>query len=257
MLGDVNPRDVRATPAEPVVYTGHDNVTATQLQRYAVNKFVNLDFTAATRMVLVLIRGEGLQDYVFDSDVTVGIIDWAQGGGRIEFDLSQFALAVGVYDSHLVVYDTQHPDGQVIIDGKDSARVLFEVREVFVSGNPPPTIPGGGDSGIRQAGETISALRVVYELHGQVFLLDQADATHIDLLLGIAITSGDVGDTIIVQRAGTLDDANWTWTADPVYLGSNGMITQVAPTTGFRVRLGASPMPTRINLDISEPIDLG
>lgn len=257
MLGDVSPRDVRTSPAEPVIYRGRDNIVVAEFQQFNGTKFVALDFSAVTRVVLALTRTQGQADYVFDSQITAGVIDWLQGGGLMQFDVTQYALTAGYYDARLVVYDTQHTEGQVVVDGQDSARLLFEVREIFSAGNPPPVIPSGGDSAIRQAGETISALKVVYELDGQVFVLDQADAAHVDLLLGVAITSGNAGDTIIVQRAGTLDDAGWAWTADPVYLGSAGAITQVPPTTGFRVRLGASPMPTRINLEISEPIDLG
>lgn len=124
-------------------------------------------------------------------------------------------------------------------------------------GSPGEPGPAGDSSVQRVAGETISALRVVYELDGEVFALDPTDEVHVDLVLGVARTSAMIGEAVNIQRSGPIDDSSWTWTPNPVYLGSNGALTQTPPATGFRVRIGASPEPTRLNIDISEPIDLG
>ncbi len=116
--------------------------------------------------------------------------------------------------------------------------------------------PSGGNAVQRVAGEVLSALRVVYELDGEVFYLDPADAAHVDQVLGVTLTSALLGQPINVQSAGTLDDATWAFTPGPVWLGAAGSLTQLPPAGGFDVLIGAAVSATRINLNIQEPIDL-
>lgn len=120
----------------------------------------------------------------------------------------------------------------------------------------PPGAPGpaGGASIQRLAGETLSSLRMVYELNGQVYLLSAADAAHIDLLLGLALTAAPAGTATNIQLIGAVDDAAWSWTPGPVWLGTNGALTQAPPTSGFDVRLGAAVSATRVILNIEEPV---
>lgn len=137
-----------------------------------------------------------------------------------------------------------------------------EVHSTTVGEQGPPGrqgIPGpaGGAAVERVAGETLSALRVVYELDGQVFALDYRDASAIYLLLGLTLTAAAAGGHINVQRSGPLDDAAWNWTPGPVWLGADGGLTQVAPVDGFCVLLGSAVSPTRLILDFHQPISMG
>ncbi|SDJ61660.1 hypothetical protein [Pseudomonas indica] len=116
--------------------------------------------------------------------------------------------------------------------------------------------PEGGTSLQRLAGEVLSALRVVYELDGVVRILDYRDAAHIDLLLGITLTAADPGIPVNVQRTGVIEDNSWTWTPGPVWLGTNGDLTQIPPADGYDVLLGAAMSATRITLDLQPPIQL-
>lgn len=124
----------------------------------------------------------------------------------------------------------------------------------------PPGIgipgPAGGSALQRTAGETISALRAVYELDRQVFLLDQADAAHIDFLLGITLNAADISTPVNVQRSGVLDDASWRWLPGRVWLGADGLLTQTPPTSGFDLAIGTAVSPTRITLNLQDPIEL-
>ena len=123
-------------------------------------------------------------------------------------------------------------------------------------GRPGVPGPAGGSAFQRLAGETLSALRVVYELAGQVFALDVGDAEHIDLLLGVTLTAADPGAAINVQRSGAIDDAGWSWLPGLVWLGASGALTQTPPVDGFAVLLGAAVSATRITLNIQPAIQL-
>lgn len=116
--------------------------------------------------------------------------------------------------------------------------------------------PDGGSAFTRTAGESLSALRVVYEIDGDVFYLDPDDEDHIDLLLGITLTAADIGTPVNVQRSGVLEDSAWNWNLGRVWLGANGTLTQTPPLFGFDVLIGYAVSPTRITLNIQDPIQL-
>lgn len=116
--------------------------------------------------------------------------------------------------------------------------------------------PAGGSAFQRAAGEDMSALRVVYELDGEVFYLDYRDEAHINLVMGMTLTAAQVGEPINVQRSGFVDDTGWNWVPGPVWLGVAGSITQVPPSDGFDILLGAAVSATRITLNIQPPVEL-
>ncbi len=114
--------------------------------------------------------------------------------------------------------------------------------------------PAGGATVRRTAGETLSALRAVYELDGSVFLLAPDDEDHIDLLLGITITAAASGSPVNVQLIGALDDDAWSLIPGLVWLGASGTLTQIPPTSGFDVRIGSAVSTSRVTLNIEEPV---
>ena len=130
-----------------------------------------------------------------------------------------------------------------------------EVR-LISSGDQGPPGPPGGVVIQRSAGHLISALRVVYEASGLVYVLDYRDAAHIDLLVGITMTAADGGAPIAIQRAGEISDSGWAWTPGRVYLGVAGQLTQTPPETGYSVLIGSAVSATRILLNLQDPIEL-
>lgn len=153
----------------------------------------------------------------------------------------------------LITSEQQHH--LVRADQAESRVVLAGVRgRVGAMGEPGPI---GGSALQRVAGTALSALRVVYELDGQVFLLDYLDADHINLALGVTLTAAPQGGALNVQRSGAMDDASWNWTPGLVWLGSNGALTQAPVVTGFRLNVGVAVSPTRLLLNLEYPIDLG
>jgi len=123
-------------------------------------------------------------------------------------------------------------------------------------GRPGEPGPAGGASVQRTAGANLSALVAVYELNGAVHALGADDALHIDLLLGITLTAAQAGDPVNVQRLGAIEDIAWNWVPGRVYLGANGALTQTPPTGGFDLLIGSATSPTRIALNLQDPISL-
>ncbi|WP_051298826.1 hypothetical protein [Marinobacterium litorale] len=157
----------------------------------------------------------------------------------------------------------------VDIDDPASVQLGFSqtVHQVCLQSSAPPqvtlalTAPGPpgppGDSIVSlQAGTTISALRAVYELDGQVYPLDAGDADHIELLVGVTTTAASAGGNVSVQRFGKLSDSGWAWTPGTIWLGANGALTQTPPTTGFDLDIGSATSATEIIIDSQPPIAL-
>lgn len=116
--------------------------------------------------------------------------------------------------------------------------------------------PAGGSTLQRAAGELISALRVLYELDGSVYLLDYRDAANIDLILGISLTAAGAGETLNVQRSGVIEDSGWSWAPGRVWLGADGALTQTPPTDGYDVLIGAAVASGRLLLNLQDPLEL-
>lgn len=162
----------------------------------------------------------------------------------------------------------------VAVEGDCPALVIESLQEYAVTVEPPADVlvvtvgeqgppgrqgipgPAGGSSLQRLAGESLSALRAVYELDGHVCLLDYRDTDHIDLLLGITLTAAPAGEPVNVQRSGVIDDASWSWAPGRVWLGIDGRLTQAPPADGFDVLIGAAMSTTRITLNLTDPIEL-
>lgn len=90
--------------------------------------------------------------------------------------------------------------------------------------------------------------------------VDYADKdTPADMTTVLGVTLGAVisgADTTVVTL-GEMVDVTWNWTPDgTLYLGSNGLITQTVPTTGFLICVGVALSATTILIRLSSPIIL-
>lgn len=90
------------------------------------------------------------------------------------------------------------------------------------------------------AGESISALRWVYQASdGLVYLAQNTDFSQSLGILGITTTSATSGGELSIQTGGLVSDASFFFGLDiPLWLGLNGVTTQVPPTTGNLVIVG-------------------
>lgn len=144
----------------------------------------------------------------------------------------------------------------LVVEPEQAPVALVATGEQGPPGRPGEPGPAGGSALQRVAGETLSALRAVYELDGVVRYLDYRDADHVALLIGVTITAGLASEPVNIQSAGPLTDASWQWAPGPVWVGSAGQLTQAPPDDGFDLLIGSAVSATRIQLNLQRPIDL-
>lgn len=260
MLGDIDPARVRVEAWAPTVYRGRDNTLVVKLVQYSDSqrRDVPLDLSQVTRMVLVLADASPV--VAFDSAVAPDTLDWTtHGTGVLELVIAKYALRVGTYRAQLIAFDAEHPAGQVLVSSLATKNEFtLTVTEVLSSGTMPAPMPVGGESTVRTAGQTLSALRVVYERQGKVYLLDPSDpfSEDVQFMLGVTVSAAQEGQDVIVQRSGTIDDAGWAWAEGLVFVGAAGTMTQTPPVAGWELVVGSAPSATRLNISFDEPVRL-
>jgi hypothetical protein len=125
---------------------------------------------------------------------------------------------------------------------------------------PISLLPDLGDAvTTATASINLSALRaVILDNAGQFAYADSSTPSHAYRVAGIlpyAISQGAEG---IAYRLGEISDAVWSWTrGSPIFLGTNGQLTQTPATTGILLVLAQPISPTVINLVQPVPILLG
>ncbi len=165
--------------------------------------------------------------------------------------------------------------GSVVVTAKDTAVVVSERERAVVVTPPQPQTavvvrgvpgprgrqgeigPAGGAAFTRTTPGALSALRVVWEdVDGAVYPIDPEDDAHIDLISGLTLTATPGAGEVTVQRSGPVDDSAWSWAPGRVWLGAAGALTQNPPLDGTDVLIGYAVSPTRLYLDIQDPIHL-
>ena len=158
------------------------------------------------------------------------------------------------------------PTEQVLLEASQDNTLLEPVQELVLlteaqQGPPGPAgIPGpaGGQVLQRKAGMDMSALLVVYEdLFGSVWPADPDAESDVLALLGVTVSAAEGGQPIHVQRMGHIDENAWQLQPGKrVFLGKQGRLTQDPPQGGFDALIGIAISPTRLLLNIQDPIEL-
>lgn len=124
-----------------------------------------------------------------------------------------------------------------------------------VAGAPGPT---GGVAVQHTAGVALGGHRMVVLDNSQLAIYaDCAISAHAHKVLGM--TSGAVvsGDTATIQTGGEMTEPSWNWTlGTPVWLSTNGQLTQTVPTTGFSLIIGFPISATTLFVSKREPLIL-
>ena len=133
---------------------------------------------------------------------------------------------------------------RVVVTKKTSRIVKAATRTVLnVSG-----LAGAASFVVVEAATPLSALKVV--THDGRYA-DHTDPTTI-AIAGITVTAGL---TVQVQTYGELTDAQWAWTPNlPLFVGTDGTLTQTEPATGYFLRVGEAISATSIMVRIEPPI---
>jgi len=122
---------------------------------------------------------------------------------------------------------------------------------------PVEIVSGSSNIEFDLADGAVSAIKAIYKTINGISQADKdinlAEAT----VIGISITGNTSGNQVKYQIIGRLEDSSFNFPLnDPLYLGNNGSITNVAPTTGYRTQIGSSLGTGAIKIQLEEPIEL-
>ena len=123
--------------------------------------------------------------------------------------------------------------------------------------NPPNPVQAANLE-IRNSGEPISALKLVYSFDANTVMLASSVGTINEArAFGVAITAANTNESMQLQTFGVLRDSSFTFPAnDLLFVAANGSITNVAPITGYRTVIGTSQGIGSIFINIQETITL-
>lgn len=140
---------------------------------------------------------------------------------------------------------TQQPSGSVVV-------VPLEGPQ----GQPGQSGSGSDVGQVRvslTASATLSGHRAVtLRPNGELEYADNTTPSHLHVpiwLTTAAIMSGNSGEVLLY---GVFTEPSWSWTPDaPLYLGTNGVITQTVPTPPalFLAQVGIATGPTTVFID--------
>jgi hypothetical protein len=105
------------------------------------------------------------------------------------------------------------------------------------------------------AGMNLGGERVVIDTPTGAIYADSSNLAHANCVVGVTLNSALHNDIVNVRSENELEEPSWSWTPGaPIYLGLNGLMTQVQPSTGFNLQLGYAVTATRIYISIGVPI---
>lgn len=160
---------------------------------------------------------------------------------------------------YVVVTDQEISIVEVVTE--DSIVVVSDCVGIQGIPGPPgpqgPPGPGGSDANKLQfgveAGFTVQAFRLVVPraLDTNVRHALPDYAPHADRPLWVTLSAALPGETVQVIAIGQVENPAWNWTQDPIYLGPDGTLTQIVPSTPdavFSTQVGYPLNPTCIYL---------
>lgn len=147
----------------------------------------------------------------------------------------------------------------VIVEVVTPALPLIEV-ELGIPGPPGPPGPAGAAAMNFTANGAIGGHRVL--------ALDAANAViyagndlpgTANKIIGMSLNAASPGGALNVVRSGEVIEPGWNWiTTLPVYLGTNGLLTQTPPVSpaAYSLIVGFPTSATGLFLSVREPITL-
>lgn len=85
---------------------------------------------------------------------------------------------------------------------------------------------------------------------------DFTDISTLGKVIGITQVAVDIGESVNIVYAGNLNGFTGLTINEPVYLSSNGTLTQILPTSGYIQKLGQATSSDTILININAPIEV-
>lgn len=156
-------------------------------------------------------------------------------------------------------------DGTVgVVTSTQTNNISTEVDKsttVVSSGEQGPQgIPGDSINYVNLlSGQALSGHKVVSSNNlGYAVYADSTVADTGNKVLGITTGAVSNGSIAQIQIVGVLEEPTWSWNLiDPIFIGTNGQLTQTPPETGYLYIVAFPMTPTKIFIDKQPPIMLG
>jgi len=165
------------------------------------------------------------------------------------------ALFIEAQDERSVI-DAQAPAFAIVDEERVSTiEQPSEIALLFGPEQGPPGTAGEAPLLVKVAGETLSGHRAVFvDTDGKFYYADKDDEAA-RVVAGITTGAVVVGGIATARFAGVLVEPSWAWTpALPIFLSTNGMLTQSAPSTGYVVEIGRALTATSILVEFGTPV---
>jgi len=155
---------------------------------------------------------------------------------------------------------------EVHIDAGDIVTVNASSEQVEVTVPVVPSVQvlvgasvGGNIDDIHYAAVPLSGHRVVFydSGSGSWVYADKDTPSHSDVQLGVLIGAIGAGQYGAARLTGIIEEPTWNWPAPCVlYLGNNGYITDIPPSSGFSAEIGRAITSTKIMVEPEMAIHL-
>ena len=132
---------------------------------------------------------------------------------------------------------------------------VTELIEVGGRQGVPGPVGSGSNIAFRTvAGEDLERLRIVRSTGDKTYYADAEIEAHAGHVLGVTDETNTQGLGVDVIVSGTMREVAWNWGDGPIYLGSNGNLTQSPSATGFIIQIGVAISDTEMFVNVQQPI---
>jgi hypothetical protein len=148
-------------------------------------------------------------------------------------------------------------DSNVLIESSTTDTVTI-IESISVGPQGPPGTGGTSSDLSIVAAIALGGHRIVVpDSNGKAIYADNTISSHANKVLGMTTGAIVEGGTATVKTEGEITESSWSWTLDtPIWLSTNGLMTQTPPTTGFSLIIGFPISATKLFIDLREPIFL-
>lgn len=172
-------------------------------------------------------------------------------------------IAAGTSHAYASAYQANTQDSSIV---SVRSRAQFDMVRPFVGVDVGPAGPTGpvGATGPAGDGSTFPSTATQLTAIGNALRAaganscaraDSSDVADAGLVIGIATNDAAVSETVQVRAAGYMTHGSWTWTAgQQIFVGVDGVLTQVAPTSGFCQTIALAVTSTTILVRLNSPI---
>lgn len=132
--------------------------------------------------------------------------------------------------------------------------IQTQVSIDWVQGLPGPA--GDGTTFTLVADQSIGGHRVVRSTATGCDYADSSILSHLGKVVGITNAATSAGQSVKIWPTGKITEPTFNFSIGPVYLSTNGTLTQTIPASGFIQQIGVATSATTLVIQILSPIEV-